>query len=349
MSRKKTKKLERLKRARKRKRRIRIFILMIILIFVSYNKFFEKEQLNEITKQTVSEINDEKEMQISNVKQPEENEKIPENKPPESKPPEENKPGNSDIKVQEKEQESQEVKTIVEKYMQEKNLNENNFAFFYYKPSTKEYYFYNENTFFTAASTIKVPIAMAYYDKINNGEKTLESTLQYKSGHYEAGGGSTSARYKVGNNIPLQFLLEQMIVNSDNTATNILISGLGGQNPYRASVASYTQRELPANFSTTNITSAGYASDVIKTLYANQEKYQDLIGYMKKSSGGGYLKKNITTCEVAHKYGSYNGNIHDYGIVYAKEEYLIGVFTKGVPNAEEFIANINKDILELHD
>lgn len=349
MSRKRTKKLERLKKAKKRKRRIRILILTIIIIFISYNKFFEKEPLDETTKQTASEINNEKETQISNTAAPEESEKTPENQQPENKLPEENKPDNSDVKVQEKEQESQEVKTIVEKYMQEKNLNENNFAFFYYKPSTKEYYFYNENTFFTAASTIKVPIAMAYYDKINNGEKTLESTLQYKSGHYEAGGGSTSARYKVGNYIPLQFLLEQMIVNSDNTATNILISGLGGQKPYRAAVASYTQRELPSNFSATNITSAGYASDVIKILYANQEKYQDLIGYMKKSSGGGYLKKNITTCEVAHKYGSYNGNIHDYGIVYAKEEYLIGVFTKGVPHAEDLIASINQDILAQHE
>ena len=43
---------------------------------------------------------------------------------------------------------------------------------------------------------------------------------------------------------------------------------------------------------------------------------------MKKSSGGGYLKKNITTCEIAHKYGSYEGNIHDYGICYAKQKYI---------------------------
>ena len=108
----------------------------------------------------------------------------------------------------------------------------------------------------------------------------------------------------------------------------------------------YTKQNLPSEFNDENITSANYSLDILKRLYENQEKYQTLIELMKKSSGGGYLKKNITTCEIAHKYGSYEGNIHDYGICYAKQKYLIGIFTKKVPDAENLIANINKEILE---
>ena len=43
---------------------------------------------------------------------------------------------------------------------------------------------------------------------------------------------------------------------------------------------------------------------------------------MKKSSNGGYLKKDVKNCEIAHKYGSYEGNIHDFGICFAKKEYM---------------------------
>lgn len=72
----------------------------------------------------------------------------------------------------------------------------------------------------------------------------------------------------------------------------------------------------------------------------------ELIDYLKQSSDGEYLKKYIDQYEVAHKYGSYNGYVHDYGIVFGKNPYLIGVFTKGVPNADEIIANISLEILE---
>ena len=66
-------------------------------------------------------------------------------------------------------------------------FDDNNFLFFYYNVNDKKYYFYNENSYFTAASTIKVPVAMYYYDEINSGSLSLNSTILYASGCYEAG------------------------------------------------------------------------------------------------------------------------------------------------------------------
>lgn len=60
-----------------------------------------------------------------------------------------------------------------------------------------------------------------------------------------------------------------------------------------------------------------------------------------------YLKKYVTDIDIAHKYGSYNGYVHDYGIVYGKNTYLIGIFTKEISNASELIATISRDILEI--
>lgn len=237
------------------------------------------------------------------------------------------------------------IEQLINEIRTKNNLNENNFYFFYYNIEEKKYYFYNENAYFTAASTIKVPVAMLYYDKIQAGELTLSDTLRYNSDDYEAGSGTTATDYKVGQRVPLSYLLEQTIVNSDNTALNILIGNIGYRK-CKEELTKYTDVELPENFYTSNIANVSYYYDVLQYLYQNAEKYSELIHYMKKSSGGLYLKADLPQYEVVHKYGSYDGYVHDYGIIYGKNTYLVGVFTKGIQNASDLIADIGKQVVE---
>ena len=241
--------------------------------------------------------------------------------------------------------EDEEIKTLITEIKTANNLTADNFAFFYYNPQTQKYYFDNQEKYFKGASTVKVPVAMIYYDKIKNGELTLESTLQYTSDDYEAGEGTTASTYSVGDYIPISFLLEQSIINSDNTAVNILIDGIGYRK-CRELMAQYSDEEFIDDFYTSNLTKASFGFDIINHIYQNQENYQELIGYMKQSSFGEYLKKYITEYDVAHKYGSYAGNVHDYGIVFTDSPYLIGVYTQNVPGADELIANISRQVLD---
>ena len=240
--------------------------------------------------------------------------------------------------------EDEEIKNLITEIKTANNLTEANFAFFYYNPQTQKYYFDNQDKYFKGASTVKVPVAMIYYDKIRNGELTLESTLQYTNDDYEAGGGTTSSTYNVGNYIPINFLLKQSIINSDNTAVNILIDGIGYRN-CRELMTKYSDEEFIEDFYTSNLIKASFGFDIINHIYQNQENYQQLIEYMKQSSFGEYLKKYITEYDVAHKYGSYAGNVHGYGIVYTESPYLIGIFTNGVSRADELIANISRQVL----
>ena len=243
------------------------------------------------------------------------------------------------------ETESEEVKKLISQIMNENGLNSNSFGFFFYNINTREYYFYNENKYFTAASTVKVPVAMLYYDKINAGEIIKEDTLLYKSSAYEAGAGDVTLKYKAGSNIPYSVLLEELIVNSDNTANNILIGNIGFDK-YRYEIAKYSDIELSSQFYSSNVTCPAYSYDVIKYLYKHSDEYQELIENMKKSSYGKYLKEYLDY-DVAHKYGSYNGYVHDYGIIYGKDTYLIGVFTKNKNDAPTLIANIGKQVVDL--
>ena len=236
------------------------------------------------------------------------------------------------------------VENLINQIIIENNLNENNFFFFYYNIEEKKYYFYNENTYFTAASTIKVPVAMVYYDKIADGELDLSDTLLYNRDDYEEGDGSTAADYSVGERIPLSYLLEQTIVNSDNTALNILIHNIGYEK-CKEELTKYSDVELVETFYSSNVANASYYYDVLQYLYQNADKYSELIEEMKASSDGGYLKSNLPQYEVAHKYGSYNGYVHDYGIIYGQNTYLIGVFTNGITNASDLIADIGEKVV----
>ena len=236
------------------------------------------------------------------------------------------------------------VENLINQIMIENNLNENNFFFFYYNIEEKKYYFYNEDTYFTAASTIKVPVAMLYYDKINEGELSLSDTLLYNSDDYEEGDGSTAAEYSVGERIPISYLLEQTIVNSDNTALNILISNIG-YTKCKEELTKYSDVELTEAFYDSNVVNVSYYYDVLQYLYQNADKYSELIEYMKISSNGGYLKAKLSQYEVAHTYGSYDGYVHDYGIIYGQNTYLIGVFTKGIANGNDLIAHIGEQVV----
>ena len=238
-----------------------------------------------------------------------------------------------------------EIQTLIQTIIGQNGLNENNFGFFYYNVNQNIGYEYNENQYFQGASTIKVPVSMLYYDKINAGTMTKESTLKYTQDSYEAGAGSTAARYKVGSSVPLGFLIEQAIVNSDNTAVNIMIKNLGYSN-CKKEIQKYSDEEMPADYYTSNVITPEFEFDIITYLYNNSNNYTELLEYMKKSSNGAYLKGQLPQYEVAHKYGSYSGNVHDYGIIYGKETYIVGIYTDGIANADDLIASIAKQIVD---
>ena len=238
-----------------------------------------------------------------------------------------------------------EIENIIDDFRIENNLNEDNFAFFYYNIDTNKQYLFNEYTYFTAASTVKLPIAMLYYDKINDGSISASDTLLYKSSCYEAGNGTTNYYYSAGDYVPINFLLKQSIVNSDNTAINILMDNLGSTVECRKQINKYTDETVSEDFYNSNLTYAKYSFDILNYLYSNMDNYEELIENLKISSNGEYLKKYISDYDVAHKYGSYNGYVHDYGIVFGKSTYLIGVFTKNISNASELISDISLEIL----
>ncbi len=78
-----------------------------------------------------------------------------------------------------------------------------------------------------AASTIKLPILLAFFKAVDDGRIPLEQTLAMQSSQIAAGSGDMQVE-PPGTRYTALEVATQMIINSDNTATNMMIDLLGG-------------------------------------------------------------------------------------------------------------------------
>lgn len=79
------------------------------------------------------------------------------------------------------------------------------------------------------ASGIKVPVAMAVLRKVETGKFSLNTEIQLEESDYVDGAGQTNW-HGPGSRLTVQYLMEQMLTASDNTATDMLIRLVGLEN-----------------------------------------------------------------------------------------------------------------------
>jgi beta-lactamase class A len=76
------------------------------------------------------------------------------------------------------------------------------------------------------ASGVKVPVAIAVLGDIEQGRLSLDTTVRLKDSDFVDGAGQTNS-FPSGTPLAIAYLLEQMIIFSDNTAADVLIRTVG--------------------------------------------------------------------------------------------------------------------------
>lgn len=76
------------------------------------------------------------------------------------------------------------------------------------------------------ASTVKVPVAIAVMRRIDQGTLSLDAEVRLMESDYVDGAGPTNGR-SPGTPLSVRFLMDQMLIHSDNTASDMLISLVG--------------------------------------------------------------------------------------------------------------------------
>ena len=100
-------------------------------------------------------------------------------------------------------------------------------AVFFYDLDTGNYVDLNGADAISAASTIKVPILVAFLEAVDAGTLRLEQALTLREDLIGGGSGDMQT-YEIGSQYTALEVAAAMIVNSDNTATNMMIDLLGG-------------------------------------------------------------------------------------------------------------------------
>ena len=232
--------------------------------------------------------------------------------------------------------------------------------------------FLNADERFHAASTMKVPVMIALFERVDRGQLSLDRKIELKNEFASIVDGSSysvrpeddsdSLVYQwVGSSVSVRDLLEHMITRSSNLATNTLIALVG------ASTANATAHALGAR---DMLVLRGVEDD---KAYAagmnNMTTARDLATLMNAIEYGTAASRTSTDSmrailtrqefnteipaglppgtRVAHKTGQITAHLHDAAIIYPQMRgpYVLVVLTRGIEDekvARSLIADVSR-------
>lgn len=207
---------------------------------------------------------------------------------------------------------------------------------------------YNQDVRHYPASLIKMPVAIATARKIENKEWTWDNQLVLFPQDVDSRSGVIAGK-PIGSRFTIRELLEAMLIDSDNTAYNILLRNVGAEaiNDFLSAVG------LESLFdSNLQITAKEY-TQIFRSLYTSnyldRELSQILLDMLSKTEDDLLLDKGLPDDVLfSHKFGTnLDGFVYaDSGIVYLPNRpYLITVFYQAdQEDSEEKIFSLFEEI-----
>lgn len=190
---------------------------------------------------------------------------------------------------------------------------------------TGDYVDINGATALPAASTIKVPILVAFLQDVDANRVKLDDTLVLQETDLAEGSGEFQY-LEMGTSFSTLETATQMIVISDNTATNMILRQLGGAEPFNQRMQSWGMshtvlRNPLADLEGTNTTSArdlslllmGVAQGDMLSLRSRDRLFEIMQGTITNSMLPAGLES--TGAVIAHKTGTIDAMVGDTGIV----------------------------------
>jgi beta-lactamase class A len=221
---------------------------------------------------------------------------------------------------------------------------------------TNSYIDINATQSFSAASTIKFPILVAFFEAVDAGKIPLDETLTMRKDLVASESGDMQY-LPVGTKFSALETVSKMITVSDNTATNMIIDRVGGkaflnQRFQTWGLTNTSLRNVLPDLEGTNTTSP---KDMV-TLMAmiNEGKLLSLrsrdrlLDIMRRTANNSLLPKGLEpTATIAHKTGDIGSLVGDVGMIDTPNgrRYLATVLVKRPFNddrAQELIRQISQ-------
>lgn len=207
----------------------------------------------------------------------------------------------------------------------------------YYKDlSTGKLSLHNEKEVFVAASVIKLPILVAVFQEIEEGNLKEDAILILTEADKVPSCGALNQMH-CGLEVTIMDLCNLMITLSDNTATNMLIQVLGIEK-INAILETFGMEKTRLNRllfdaeaqkkGLENYICPREIGMLLEQIYTGQviseavsRKIEDILKAQKLNSKIPYLlPKHVP---IAHKTGEDSGTTHDVGIIYSDHPFIL--------------------------
>lgn len=216
---------------------------------------------------------------------------------------------------------------------------------------------FNGDNVFPAASTIKIPILIAFFQDVDAGKIFLDQKLIMTPKNMVTGSGDMQYQKPNSEFTAIQ-VVSAMIISSDNTATEMIIELLGGMETLNQRFQSWgltatnIKNPLP-DLSGTNTTSAKDLASLL-TRISNGElislKSRDrVLDIMRQTKTRTLLPQGLEgNATIAHKTGDIGSLLGDAGIIDIPngKRYVGAVLVKrphNDPSARVFIQGVSKE------
>ncbi|MGB3761105.1 MAG: serine hydrolase [Rivularia sp. (in: cyanobacteria)] len=214
----------------------------------------------------------------------------------------------------------------------------------------------NANASFPAASTIKLPILVAFFQDVDAGKIQLNEPLVMTKEMLAGGSGDMQSK-PVGSNFTALEVADKMMVISDNTATNMLIARMGGIDALNQRFRSWgltatTLRNQLPDIQGTNTTSPKELAQVMAMvnkgqLVSNMMSRERILEIMRRNQRRHLLPKGLGAgAKIANKTGYIGAMLGDVGLIElpSGKRYVAAVMVqrpRNDPRAETLITSVS--------
>lgn len=207
---------------------------------------------------------------------------------------------------------------------------------------------YRESMVYKSASLIKTPIMLCALEEVEKGALSLDGTIPVQPCHCV---GDEAPVIQNGTDVPLSVLLEYMITDSNNSATNVLIDLLGMDkvNAFsrRIGLKNTVLRRHMLDYEAARQGNENHTSaEDMLYLYTLLHKGEVLTPFMCETALPILLRQHDKELlmfanpaqKAAHKTGGLADIAHDAGILYGEKRTLVFAVLATAPDERQCVA-----------
>lgn len=220
---------------------------------------------------------------------------------------------------------SDELKKLIEDFLDERGIAHDRFRLGYTYTGTNETWYYNGDVWSYSASVYKLPLMMMLAQKVANGELKQDDKVC---------------------GVDLTYAETSVLTYSNNDYAHVMIHYFDSERDYReqqVKMSDVPVEDIPERYYVSSHFSPRFVIGVLRNLYENPDQFPNIVECLKVAMPGQYLSRTLgDKYEVAQKYGAYEQFNNIAGIVYMPHSIFIAINTTWVGNAEQVLADAGK-------